>query len=216
MGNSPCLQAVSQSLRSTNDFSTALSIAEHSLAIQDFPVSFFEKPAFFQSLLNTANIVAYSEVSEISSFTAIAYILLFCFLKLQQPVQWLLQTKPSILAKRQNENWHLSWSVNRSCGWDQGMDFYLCYPTVPGLNQNLSLWFLDVWLSLCLLPVRVWGICGPFLPSCSCETLQKQFGLFTYSTAWASCRLKAHTITAPTLLAATQNSSCLCLCGNAD
>lgn len=90
MGNSPCLQAVSQSLRSTNDFSTALSIAEHSLAIQDFPVSFFEKPAFFQSLLNTANIVAYSEVSEISSFTAIVYILLFCFLKLQQPVQWLL------------------------------------------------------------------------------------------------------------------------------
>lgn len=138
----------------------------------------------------------------------------FCFLKLQQPVQWLLQTKPSIPAKRQNENWHLSWSVNRSCGWDQGMDFHLCYPIVPGLNQNISLWFLDVWLSICLSPVWVRGICGPLLPPCSCKILQKQFGLFTYSTAWASCRLEAHTAPAP--LAAPQKSFCLCLCGNSD
>lgn len=51
MQNSPCRQAISQSLRSTNDFSTALSVAEHSLLIKDFPVPFFEKPTFFSELV---------------------------------------------------------------------------------------------------------------------------------------------------------------------
>lgn len=185
-------------------------------SLKIFQCLFLRNLHFFQSLLNTANIMAYAEVSEISNFTAIAYMLVFffCFLKQQQPVQWLLQTKPSILAKRQNENWHLSWSMNRSYGWDQSMDFHLCYPIAPGLNQNISLWFLDVWLSSSCYQFESGESVVLFLPPCSCEILQKQFGLFTYSTAWASCRLEAHTV--PALLAATQNSFCLCLCVNAD
>lgn len=66
-----------------------------------------------------------------------------------------------------NKNWHLSWNVNRGYGWDQDMDFYLYYPINSGLNQNISVWFLEVWLSTCSLPVWVLETCGPVLPSCS-------------------------------------------------
>lgn len=81
--------------------------------------------------------------------------LCFCFLKLWQPVQQLLWTKPTITAKRQNKNWHLSWTVGRGYGWDWGMGFYLLYPIMLGLNQHISVWCSDVWLSTSLLPFQI-------------------------------------------------------------
>lgn len=141
--------------------------------------------------------------------------LCFCFLKLWQPVQQLLWTKTTISAKRQNKNWHLSWTVGRGYGWDWGMSFYLLYPITPGLNQHISLWFLDVWLSTSLSPFQVpqrWET-APVFPSCSYEILQKWCGLFTDSTAWAFGSLEAHTIS-PVYPAAAKSYFYLHHCGN--
>lgn len=52
---------------------------------------------------------------------------------------------------QKNKNGHPSWRVDRAYGWDWGVDFYLLYPIKPVLNQSISVWFLDVWLSTSLL-----------------------------------------------------------------
>lgn len=138
-------------------------------------------------MLNTANTIVCSEISKICNFSAIAYTVLICPLKLRQPVQQLLQIKSTISAKKQHKNRHLSWAVDRGNGWDWGMGFYLLYPIMPGLNQSSSVWFLDVWLSTSLLPFWVpqrWGSVALFCLLAPVESRRSNFHRFNSLSFW--------------------------------